>query len=64
MNMPFSIRFHGHHNKYIENTRGETSNGEKQNSSNHNWKKHANELPETKRSSGNAQSDRSSEGFV
>ena len=33
------------------------SNGKKQNSFCKNWKKHAHELPETKRSSGNAEFD-------
>ena len=41
----------------IKNTRGETSNGEKQNSSNHDWKKHTNELPAAERSPGNAEPD-------
>ena len=36
----------------------------KQNSFCKNWKKHAYELPETKRSPGNAKPDRSSERFL
>lgn len=39
------------------NTRGETVYGKKQNTSDYKWKKYADELPETKRSFGNAQLD-------
>ena len=45
-------------------SRGETSMEKKQNSFCKNWKKHAYELPETRRSPGNAKPDRSPEGFL
>ena len=43
--------------KIYYNTRGDNVNGEKQNTSDTYRKKYANELPETKRSIGNAQLD-------
>ena len=57
-NKPQNVVFSGIcNNKYIKYTRGETSNGEKQNSSYHDWKKHTNELPAAKRSPGDAEPD-------